>query len=153
MDADSVKAFLNVEIDAEKPGFPVTVNPLPVAALRPVSRKAGAFDSFYSAPSREPWADHYLEISLTDGEIVANPMNLLKPRYPWLLSVRQAALEKNALPDPEGDALAGDQAAQTGARRNAVDDFRAFEESLYGTADPDREALFAALLKECRSEA
>ncbi len=152
-EAGTEKAFLSVEIDAEKPGFPVSVTALPVAAPRPVSRKSGAFDSFYSAPSREPWADHYLEISLTDGEIVANPMNLLKGRYPWLLSVRQTALEENALPAPEGEALAGDQTALTGARRNAVDDFRAFQESLYGTADPDREALFAELLKECRSEA
>lgn len=147
------KNFLKVELDTAKPDFPVTVTPLPVEPLRRVSRRSGSFDSFYSAPSREPWADHYLEITLTDGEIVANPMNLLKTRYPWLLSVRQEALEKGSLPAGKTDGQPDQVSPAAPAKRNALDDFRAFEESLYGAADADREKLFSELLEECRREA
>ena len=77
---------------------------------------------------------------------MVNPMNLLKTRFPWLLSVRQEAL----------DALESPQAEETGPRqerKDALDDFRSFQESLYGTRDPDKEALFEELLLEARREA
>lgn len=147
-EADAPKSFLRVEIDSSSSGFPVAVTPVPIEPLRRVARLTGDFESFYRGAIGAGHENDYLEITLTDPGVVANPMNLLKTRFPWLLSVRQEALESEGA--GKGDIV---EKTDDGAKRSAIDDFRAFELGLYGESDPEKEALFSSILEEATREA
>jgi exonuclease SbcD len=155
-EAGTRKAFLKVEIGPEATGFPVTVTPIPVTPFRKVTRLSGAFADFYSGTSFDAHAADYLEITLTDDAMVANPMNLLRPKFPWLLSLRQG-LSSGASPSAEGgasDALAAVAGAEgPDGKRDPLDDFARFEELLYGFTDEAKRELFSSLLAECADEA
>lgn len=146
-EAGSEKSFLKVEIDCAAPGFPVTVTPVPFAPFRKVTRLSGPFSDFFSGSRYDAYAADYLEITLTDSDLVVNPMNLLRPKFPWLLSLKQGTVGVEAgdvgEPDAQPDAETRDPAA----------DFCRFEEMLYGTVDPEKRDLFNALLAECSDEA
>jgi exonuclease SbcD len=96
----------------------------------------------------------YLEIELTDEHLVEQAQRLLEQRYPLVLSVKQnrafqallqaQAANQRALPD-------GANGSQ-GCRRNTLDDFTAFEESLYGTVDQGKLELFTTLLEQIHHE-
>ena len=145
------KAFLKIEIDARTPGFPLTVTPVPIEPFRKVMRLSGSFADFYSQSRFDAYAADYLEITLTDDALVANPMNLLRPKFPWLLSLRQGIsrpddnAEGNVAGDPSLIATASD-------RRDPLGDFVRFEELLYGFTDPAKRDLFASLIAECGDE-
>ena len=155
-EAGSRKAFLKVEIGPEASGFPVTVTPIPVTPFRKVTRLSGAFADFYSGTSFDAYAADYLEITLTDDAMVANPMNLLRPKFPWLLSLRQG-LSTGTFPSAndgaQGDPGAEANAADPDGKRDPLDDFSRFEELLYGFTDEAKRALFSSLLSECADEA
>jgi exonuclease SbcD len=155
-EAGTRKAFLKVEIGPAATGFPVTVTPIPITPFRKVTRLSGAFADFYSGTSFDAYAADYLEITLTDDAMVANPMNLLRPKFPWLLSLRQG-LSSGASPSAEGSASdapgAGAGADGPDGRRDPLDDFMRFEELLYGFTDEAKRELFASLLAECADEA
>ncbi len=145
-EAGTPKSFLRVELTPSEGEWALSTEEIPIAPKRRVSRLSGDFADFYGSGRWNDYREDYLEITLKDREIVVNPMNLLKTRFPWLLSVRQEAL----------DALETPQATDTGPRqerKDALDDFRSFQESLYGARDPDKEALFEELLLEARREA
>lgn len=139
-EAGTEKCFLRVELDTAAPGTPVTVTPVPVTPVRPVVRLSGAFDEFYHGTSFDNHAGSYLEIALTDTSLIANPMNLLRPRFPHLLSIRQGEWQK-----PRGDPA--DCATETPKGRNLAEDFSSFQTLLYGTIDERKQELFSALLK------
>lgn len=146
------KAFLKIEIDTRSSAFPVTVTPIPIEPFRKVTRLSGSFADFYSQTRFDAYAADYLEITLTDDALVANPMNLLRPKFPWLLSLRQgiSRFEENA----EGDAASNTSLNETVSdRRDPLGDFVRFEELLYGFTDPAKRELFASLLAECGDEA
>lgn len=152
-EAGTEKSFLKVEIDTAAPGFPVAVTPIPVRPARKLTRLSGAFADFYAGTAFDRYASDYLEITLTDGELVVNPMNLLRPKFPWLLSLKQGsdAGREGSGSGAEDGAKAG---PETGAEaRDPTADFSRFEEMLYGTVDPEKKKLFAELLSECADEA
>jgi len=145
------KSFLKVEIDCATGGFPVTVTPLPVNPFRKVTRLTGSFADFYTGTGHDPHSADYVEITLTDDHLIANPMNLLRPKFPYLLSLRQGNGIDGGIPADSlsnGPDRAGIDVAGT-EKRDPVADFRRFEELLYGTADPAKMELFTALLAEC----
>lgn len=145
-EAGTDKSFLRVELTPSEGEWALSVESVPVVPKRKVSRLSGDFADFYGSGGWNEYKDHYLEITLQDKEIVVNPMNLLKSRFPWLLSVRQEALDTPQTPE-------GIEAASREERKDALDDFRSFQESLYGKGDPDKEGLFEELLREARREA
>ncbi len=154
-EAGQKKGFLSVDIDCDSPGFPVSVSLVPIKPLHAVTRLTGPFDQFYKADAHDAHSSDYLEITLTDADLVVNPVNLLRPRFPNLLSLRQGL-------DAEGDA-AGSARAETAddagrkapdrETRDPVADFCDFETMLHGAVDPERKELFAKLLAECADEA
>ncbi|TAH47051.1 MAG: exonuclease SbcCD subunit D [Treponema sp.] len=151
-EAGTEKCFLEIEIDCLDPAFPVSVRKIPVQPLRPLSRLEGTFEEFYQGTAYAPYSSHYLEITLTDSELIANPMNLLKPKFPYLLSLKQGLYETGpASTRDSGSTGAAD--ALFDEKRDPVTDFIRFEEELYGTADSDRVELFRELLSECADEA
>jgi exonuclease SbcD len=153
-EAGSAKYFLKVDIDCASAGFPVTVTPVAVVPKRAVSRLSGAFTDFYTGTMHDAHAADYLEICLTDDDLVANPVNLLKGKFPYLLSVRQGldatASERQSASitlDADGEPIV------TGERSDPLADFRRFEAMLYGDVAEDRVDLFSSLLSECADEA
>ncbi len=146
-EAETVKVFLRVEIDTSTPSWPVSVEPIPFQPLRAVRRLSGSFDDFYSGTAFDRFAADYLEICLDDHDLVANPVNLLKPKFPWLLSLKQG-LER------ETDSTARNrvEAEMQKTVRSASDDFKRFQEMLYGNIDESRQTLFEELLAECTRE-
>lgn len=145
-ESGSDKCFLSVEIDCKAPGFPLTLTRIPVMPLRSVRRLRGNFDEFYAGTSFDSHTAEYLEITLTDGELVANPVNLLRPKFPFLLSLRQGEHIKAAQSAPS-------RTETNGMRRDALADFCRFEEILHGSVDEPRKQLFSSLLSECTDEA
>jgi exonuclease SbcD len=159
-EAGTRKNFLKVEIDcaaqngnASARDFPVTVTPIPVVPLHPVTRLSGSFEDFYNGHAHDSHAAEYLEITLTDDSLVANPVNLLRPKFPNLLSLRQGLLadeREGAVSASDGHkGENGKVSAPDAAKRDPVADFEAFETMLHGNVDPARKELFAALLAEC----
>lgn len=142
------KRFLKVDIDCREAGFPVTVTEIPVVPFRAVTRLSGAFADFRSGSAFDARAADWLEITLTDDSLVANPIGLLRAKFPHLLSVRQGALDGTV---PADDSDAGGETTERA--RDPVTDFCRFEEMLYGSVDPAKRDLFAELLKECSDEA
>ncbi len=144
-EADCEKCFLRVEIPAASSDKPVTVTPVPVQPARPVERLSGAFDDFYHGSAFDAHAGSYLEITLTDANLIANPMNLLRTKFPFLLSIRQGEWQKHRqetvrenTPAPKG--------------RDLSEDFSAFQTLLYGTVDAQKKKLFDGLLKDAAHE-
>lgn len=144
-EAGTEKCFLRVELDTSSGGVPVTVTRIPVRPARPVVRLSGAFDDFYHGSAFDGHADSYLEITLTDSSLVANPMNLLRDKFPLLLSIRQglAQNEKKDADNPAREQKKG---------RNPLEDFCSFQEQLYGTVDTEKKTLFSQLLESMRHE-
>ncbi len=143
-EADDVKVLLSVDIDYSAPSWPVRVQEVPLTPKRRMACLAAAFDDLRNAPEYETFKDFLLEITLTDATLVAHPVQLLRSRFPSLLSLRQKALvpsaaaEKTvapAIPAPNGPV---DPAA----------DYERFQELLYGSADPEKTAMFRTLLAE-----
>ncbi len=151
-EAGNEKSFLKLDIDCTSPSFPVLVTSIPVVPFRNVVRLSGSFAEFYSGVSFDSHSPDYLEITLTDDSLIANPMNLLRPKFPFLLSLRQGP---GADTDFSGTDPAGtDSALRNGKdaldeKRDPVSDFCRFEEMLYGAVDPEKKELFTALLAEC----
>ncbi|MDR3334585.1 MAG: exonuclease SbcCD subunit D [Treponema sp.] len=145
--AGSGKAFLSVELGpGAGPGeAAVRVEPIPVRPLRRLWRLQGSFDHFFNQAEADPalqeLREDYLEIVLTDGGLVENPLALLRSRFPWLLSVRQerafAAMQAHG-------ALRQDGAAG-GERRSLAEDFEDFLAEIYGRVDADEARLFREL--------
>lgn len=91
-EADSEKSFLRVELDSQNQGKPtLQVTAIPVTPLHPVHRLVGSFEEFYRNQDGRynQYKDCYLEISSTDTSLKENPMDLLRSRFPLLLSYRQ----------------------------------------------------------------
>jgi DNA repair protein SbcD/Mre11 len=151
-EAGDAKCFLKVDVDCKNEPFPATVTRIPVVPARTVTRLSGSFAEFYSGTAHDRHAADYLEITLTDGTLVANPVNLLKPKFPHILSIRQE-LAGTGAERSGSDAETEVHSARKNDRGNPSDDFRRFEEMLWGTASLDRVELFEQLLGECADEA
>jgi exonuclease SbcD len=145
-EANQDKVFLSVELSAAGGEKSVRVNEVPIKPLHPLKSLKGGFAEFFEGKRPDADAASYLEIVLSGKELVENPLPLLRTRYPLILSVRQEeafaaryAEYAEKLPQQvEGRSLAGD--------------FEAFLLELYGSADPDKTALFAELLKEIEDQ-
>jgi len=72
-------------------------------------------------------------------------MNLLRDKFPLLLSIRQglAQNEKRDADNPAREQKKG---------RNPLEDFCSFQEQLYGTVDTEKKTLFSQLLESMRHE-
>ena len=149
-EAGNDKYFLKVEIPPNASADPPLVTRIPVVPHHRVSRLSGSFADFHTGTAFDSHSADYLEITLTDEGIVANPMSLLRQKFPRLLSVRQGQAESRA-----DEVSAPDRKTEgpDGEKRDPVSDFCRFEELLYGTVDQGKRDLFAELLKECADEA
>jgi len=140
-EAGQEKFFLSTEL--KKDG--AVTEKIPVKPLHRVTSLQGSFARFSGDISDDAEAsaakDDYLEIRLTDSVITENAGEILREKYPRLLSLRQdeafagltGAIVDNA---PSGD------------RRDVSADFKKFLSTLYEQPDPEEQELFDTLLAE-----
>ncbi|MDR0553730.1 MAG: exonuclease subunit SbcD [Treponema sp.] len=138
------KVFLSVEL--KKSGAEVT--PLPVIPQKKLRSLRGSFRYFFENkddPVLAEAAKDYLEIILTGEELTENPLALLRPRFPFILSIKQEAAQ----------AVLAQAAFQSKleAEGGIGQDFRDFLSGLYGadTAagdEAEKIRLFQELLRE-----
>lgn len=137
------KFFLSVELG--KAG--VKTEKIPVKPLRKVTSLSGPFSRFSGgiASDAELLAarDDYLEIRLTGTEITENAGDILRKKFPRLLSLRQdeALARLSQAPSPGASPSRGE-------RRDLSGDFKNFLLEIYAEADPEKLALFDELLAE-----
>jgi exonuclease SbcD len=151
------KFFLSVELMKDGP----KVVKIPVKPRRKVTSLTGPFDRFANDISTDrellAAAEDYLEIRLTDKRITENAREILRRRFPHLLSLRQ----DEALAELSSGARWSVSGGKTQDRRDVLSDFRDFLVDLYGEAvQSDISAdfsveinLFNTLLAEIESEA
>jgi exonuclease SbcD len=149
-EADQEKAFLSVALE---PGREPAVEPIPVQPLRKVRRLRGSFNFFFRDSAEDDAvteaAKDYLEISLDDQGLVENPLVLLRPRFPFLLSVRQGAGFARFGAEESGP---GRGTGLSAVKRSPAEDFAEFLTDIYGEAEADKLALFGELLLELEAE-
>ena len=150
------KFFLSVEL---KDGG-AAVEKIPVKPLRNAASFSGPFARFAADESADSELaaakDDYLEIRLTDRGITENARDILRKRFPRLLSLRQDDA-RAGLASGLATAFA---AVSHGERRSLSADFKDFLASLYGAEyEPDASSgtaeeieLFEALLAEAEGE-
>ncbi len=136
------RGFLSVELSSEAP----VVEFRAVKPLRRMIRIEGTYDQVLVDPDLEAYAGDYIEAVLGDAEAVLNPMDALRRRFPYIMSLRQAAFER-------GEA-GSDPVYATGRELVSItDDFAAFYHEMNGQdPDADEATLFAELLKEADVE-
>lgn len=134
------KCFLSVRIGKDS----VDVEPIPIQPLRRVSRIESSFGELREGHAYDKFSGDYLEVVLTNSDIVQNASLLLKAKFPNLLSVRQKAFENSVVDIPA-------EAGRTEA--SLPEDFRRFHMFLRGT-DPDEDTcgLFEKVLAEASSD-
>ncbi|AEJ20022.1 exonuclease SbcCD subunit D [Gracilinema caldarium] len=156
-EADQEKVCLSVELTGnpatENPAT-VRVTPIPLQPLHPVRRIEASFTELMQAPVNTELAKSYLEVELTDEHLVENVQRILEHRYPLILSVKQNRGFRTLLTERAAmqGALPQGLGAGTERRRSTLDDFKAFEETLYGSVDQGKLNLFTTLLEQCRHE-
>jgi hypothetical protein len=115
----------------------------------------GSFDYFFRDAGKDPVLKEaetgYLEAVLTDAALTENPLVLLRPRFPGILSVKQDA----AFTALKASAARTDTLARSGERRGPVEDFGDFLAEIYGEDDPGRDEkiqAFKELLEESEKQ-
>ena len=149
------KFFLSVELGEGGP----QVEKIPVKPRRKVTSLSGPFARFSGDISSDSEllaaAGDYLEIRLTDRGITENARDILRKRFPLLLSLRQDEALAGLSPALAGRARVSGGERGDSERRDVSADFRDFLSELYGGTDkPDIRAeieLFNTLLAETES--
>lgn len=93
----------NVQAKTQKPN--ISIQKIPVKPLRKMVQVAGKFSEFFSETTFDLHKEDYLEITLKDASLIENPMQLLKGKFPYLLSINQ----KYALSKREGGLILGER--------------------------------------------
>ncbi|MDR2193330.1 MAG: exonuclease subunit SbcD [Treponema sp.] len=149
------KVFLAVTLEK---GTAPRVEPVPITPLRKMTRLTGGFDSFWRDTMTDEVkasASDYLEIILTDANLIENPLSRLNKRFPYLLSIDQGNAVAARL--REGTAMAHDlntRAMKKNEEQDIVDDFLDFLAEIHGQDDSFAEEadLFKDILRETEVE-
>ena len=128
------KQLLLVELGGG-PGSPVSVESVPTPVHRPLARLSGRLDDLLTGERWALYADHYLQVTLTDPARPREPMERLRSRFPHVLVLGFA---------PDGVA---EEAASYVARvrgRSDVEVATDFVAHVRGPAEPPESGLLAA---------
>lgn len=147
-EAEDKKCVLSVDIRCNEKDVPVYIERIPIEPERQMKRLEGRFEDFLNGTAFDAFKDAFLEITLTDSAVISNPMQLLRRKFPFTLSVRQ-----NSFIKPEDGSL--QTALQTVYSQKAadlVDNFTAFESLIGNDREPEKKVLFETLCKEAGYE-
>lgn len=141
-EAGSDKKVLRVEwTNRTGDGVPL-VTPVEIRPLRPLTRLRGTYRDFLENPGWKAYADQWIEVTLTDAQLVAQPVEKLRSVFPRLLSLIQTPLLETT-------------GTETLIHRSTGDletDLAAFMETLGADYSPDSRHLVRSILKEAAAE-
>jgi len=114
------------------------VTPIALTPRRPLTKLTGTFDDFARGDGWETYADHWLELTLTDAALVSGPLERLRTRFPGLLSLVQAPVKSAEDPSQAPRRRTGDLAT----------DALKFLQDVGMVPGPEAPALLAAAAQE-----
>lgn len=98
-ECDTEKVVLSVDVDCKTKGFPIKVEKIPIIPLKKMSRIEGSFNDVFMSQKFDSYKDDLLEIYLTDNEVTKSAMPILQSKFPYLLNLHQASVNKKITED------------------------------------------------------
>jgi len=139
---------LQPAIDGAK--APLNIERIPIISERPLKRLEGNFEEFFTGNRYDEWSGCYLEITLNDAEVIAHPMQLLRQKFPFLLSIRQKSFMNREQQDGEEQLTLRERTAEDPL--TLAENFSRFEIVINGEANQMKQELFEQLCKEAIDE-
>ena len=124
---------------------PLTIERIPIISERPLKRLEGSFADFFTEHLYDEWSGCYLEITLNDAEVIAHPMQLLRQKFPFLLSIRQKSF-MNQEQQEEEQLTIRERTAEDPL--TLAENFNRFESLINGEPNRMKQELFEQLCKE-----
>ena len=124
---------------------PLTIERIPIISERPFKRLEGSFADFFTEHLYDEWSGCYLEITLNDAEVIAHPMQLLRQKFPFLLSIRQKSFMNQEEQEEEQLTLRERTAEDP---LTLAENFNRFESLINGEQNRMKQELFEQLCKE-----
>ena len=151
-ESDDAKCVLSIDIDCtpKQSGIngakaPLTIERIPIISERPLKRLEGSFADFFTEHLYDEWSGCYLEITLNDAEVIAHPMQLLRQKFPFLLSIRQKSFMNQEEQEEEQLTLRERTAEDP---LTLAENFNRFESLINGEQNRMKQELFEQLCKE-----
>ena len=139
---------LQPAIDSAK--APLNIERIPIISERPLKRLEGNFEEFFTGNRYDEWSGCYLEITLNDAEVIAHPMQLLRQKFPFLLSIRQKSFMNREQQDGEEQLTLRERTAEDPL--TLAENFSRFEIVINGEPNQMKQELFEQLCKEAIDE-
>jgi len=135
-EANDKKQIISVTLTHEK----LKIDEIPIKPLRDMVKIKADFSHLLNSTDFLKYKDCYLEIELCDAQLVHNPMNLLRSRFPNTLSIKQPKFKPVS---------GGFQYNINEEKRNIFQDYRLFENYLYNDEkNPEKHELFCKVYRE-----
>ena len=150
-ESEDAKCVLSIDID----GTPkqsaagkasITIERIPIIAERPLKRLEGVFTDFFTGTRYDEWSGCYLEITLDDAEVIAHPMQLLRQKFPFLLSIRQKSFMNQDQQDGQEPLTLRERTAEDPL--TLAENFSRFEIIINGESNQMKQELFEQLCTE-----
>ena len=125
---------------------PLTIERIPIISERPLKRLEGSFADFFTGNRYDEWSGCYLEITLNDAEVIAHPMQLLRQKFPFLLSIRQKSFMNREQQDGDEQLTLRERTAEDPL--TLAENFSRFEIVINGESNQMKQELFEQLCKE-----
>ena len=150
-ESEDAKCVLSIDID----GTPkqsaagktsITIERIPIISERPLKRLEGVFTDFFTGTRYDEWSGCYLEITLDDAEVIAHPMQLLRQKFPFLLSIRQKSFMNQESQDGAEPLNLRERTAEDPL--TLAENFSRFEIIINGESNQMKQELFEQLCTE-----
>lgn len=150
-ESEDAKCVLSIDID----GTPkqsaagktsITIERIPIISERPLKRLEGVFADFFTGTRYDEWSGCYLEITLDDAEVIAHPMQLLRQKFPFLLSIRQKSFMNQESQDGAEPLNLRERTAEDPL--TLAENFSRFEIIINGESNQMKQELFEQLCAE-----
>lgn len=150
-ESEDAKCVLSIDID----GTPkqsaagktsITIERIPIISERPLKRLEGVFTDFFTGTRYDEWSGCYLEITLDDAEVIAHPMQLLRQKFPFLLSIRQKSFMNQESQDGAESLNLRERTAEDPL--TLAENFSRFEIIINGESNQMKQELFEQLCAE-----
>ena len=150
-ESEDAKCVLSIDID----GTPkqsaagkasITIERIPIISERLLKRLEGVFADFFTGTCYDEWSGCYLEITLDDAEVIAHPMQLLRQKFPFLLSIRQKSFMNQESQDGAEPLNLRERTAEDPL--TLAENFSRFEIIINGESNQMKQELFEQLCAE-----
>ena len=150
-ESEDAKCVLSIDINATPKQSAagkasITIERIPIIAERPLKRLEGVFADFFTGTRYDEWSGCYLEITLDDAEVIAHPMQLLRQKFPFLLSIRQKSFMNQESQDGAEPLNLRERTAEDPL--TLAENFSRFEIIINGESNQMKQELFEQLCAE-----